>query len=70
MHLKKNVFESTIGVLLDFKKKTKNGLKSWTDLVNLYIKKDIHPQPSTQNEKVDLPSAGYNLTLNERRAVC
>jgi hypothetical protein len=70
MHLEKNVFKSTIGVLLDFKKKTKDGLKSRTNLVNLDIRKDLHPQPSTQNGKVDLPGAGYNLTLDERRAVC
>jgi len=34
MHLEKNVFESTIGVLLDIKTKTKDGLKSRLDLVN------------------------------------
>ena len=34
MHLEKNVFESTIGILLDIKTKTKDGLKSWMDLVN------------------------------------
>jgi hypothetical protein len=34
MHLEKNVFKSMIGVLLDIKGKTKDGLKSWTDLVN------------------------------------
>jgi hypothetical protein len=34
MHLEKNVFESTIGVLLDIKTKTKDGLKSCLDLVN------------------------------------
>ena len=28
MHLEKNVFESTIGILLDIKTKTKDGLKS------------------------------------------
>jgi hypothetical protein len=28
MHLEKNAFESTIGVLLDIKTKTKDGLKS------------------------------------------
>ena len=37
MHLEKNVFESTIGILLDIKKKMKDGLKSQTDLVNLGI---------------------------------
>jgi hypothetical protein len=70
MHLEKNVFDSTISILLDIKSKTKDGLKSRTDLVNLDIKKDVHPQPSTQNGKVDLLGAGYNLTLDERRAVC
>jgi hypothetical protein len=34
MHLEKNVFESTIGVLLDIKGKTKDGYKSRMDLVN------------------------------------
>ena len=47
MYLEKNVFESMIDVLLDIKGKTKDGLKSWTNLVNLGIRHDIHPQPST-----------------------
>jgi hypothetical protein len=51
MHLKKNVFESTIGVLLDIKGKTKDGLKSRTDLVNLDIRHDIHPQPVQVSRK-------------------
>jgi hypothetical protein len=70
MHLEKNVFDCTIDILLDIKSKTNDGLKSRMDLVNLDIRKDLHPQPSTQNGKVDLPGAGYNLTLDERRAVC
>ena len=47
MHPEKNVLESMIGDLLDIKGKTKVGLKSWMDLVNLGIRHDIHPQPST-----------------------
>jgi hypothetical protein len=43
MHLEKNVFESTIGVLLDIKTKTKDGLKSCLDLVNQNIRSEIHP---------------------------
>jgi len=34
MDLEKNVFKSTIGILLDIKTKMKDGLKSWMDLVN------------------------------------
>jgi hypothetical protein len=70
MYLEKSVFESMIGVLLDIKGKTKDGLKSRTDLVNLGIRHDIHPQPSTKNRKVELSGTGYNLTKDERRAVC
>jgi hypothetical protein len=33
MHVTKNVFDSIIGTLLDMPKKSKNGLKSCTDLV-------------------------------------
>jgi hypothetical protein len=33
MHVTKNVFDSIIGTLLDMPKKSKNGLKSRTDLV-------------------------------------
>jgi hypothetical protein len=68
--LEKNVFESTIDVLLDIKKKTNDGLKSRMDLVNRGIRDDLHPQSSTQNGKVDLLGVGYNLTIDERRAVC
>ena len=70
MHLKKNVFESTIGVLLDIKTKTKDGLKSWMDLVNQDIRSEIHPTPATQSGKVDLPGVSYNLMRDEKRAVC
>jgi hypothetical protein len=38
MHLEKNVFESTIGVLLDIKGKMKDGYKSQMDLINQGIR--------------------------------
>jgi hypothetical protein len=47
MLLEKNVFDSTIGILLDIKSKTNDALKSQIDLVNLDIRKDLHLQPST-----------------------
>ena len=69
MHIEK-VFESTIGVLLDIKTKMKDGLKSRMDLVNQDIRTEIHPTPTTQSGKVDLPGARYNLTRDEKRVVC
>ena len=38
IHLKKNVFDSTIGMLLDMPGKTKDGIKSRLDLVALNIR--------------------------------
>ena len=46
MQLEKNVFKSTIGILLDIKTKTKDGLKSWMDLVNQDIRTEIHSTPA------------------------
>lgn len=43
MHLVKNFFERMIGVLIDIKGKTKDGLNSWIDLVNRGIRPDLHP---------------------------
>ena len=44
MHLEKNVFKSTIGILLDIKTKMKDGLNSQMDLVN-QGRQDLHPEP-------------------------
>ena len=43
MHLKKNVFGNTIGLLLETSSKTKDTLKSRQDLVAMEIRKDLHP---------------------------
>ena len=70
MHLEKNVFESTISILLDIKTNTKDAPKSWMDPVNQDIRPKIHPTPATQSGKVNLPGVSYNLTRDEKRAVC
>ena len=70
MHLSKNVFESTAGILLDMKTKTKDGLKSRQDLVNLDIRPKLHPTPAAQSGKMDLLGTSYNLMTDEKRAVC
>ena len=66
MHLSKNVLESIVGVLLDMKTKTKDGLKSRQDLVNLDIRPELHPTPAAQSGQMDLPGASYNLTTDEK----
>jgi hypothetical protein len=64
MHLEKNVFESIISTLLDIKTKTKDGIKSRTNLVNLGIRPELHPR-QLENGKVKLRTIRYNL-MDER----
>ena len=69
MHIKKNVFESVIGILIDIKAKTKDGLMSWEDLVRLESRSELHPE-DLGNGRHYLSTASYNLTNDEKRAIC
>jgi hypothetical protein len=62
MHVQKNVFVSIIDTLLDIKGKTKEGLNSRMDLVNLGIKKELHPVLQ-ENGKYHLPAVKYMKRL-------
>ena len=68
-HVKKNVFESLIGTLLDIKTKTKERLNSCFDMVQLGIKKELHPVLQ-ENGKYHLPAASYNLNIDEKLVMC
>jgi hypothetical protein len=54
MHVTKNVFDSIIGTLLDMPRKSKDGLKSHTDLVQFELRPKLHPI-SRPNGKYFLP---------------
>ena len=69
MHLKKNVFGNTIGLLLETSVKTKDTYKSRQDLVAMKIRKDLHPVEKG-NGRYELPPASYNLTRDEKKAMC
>jgi hypothetical protein len=43
MHIKKYVFKSVIGLLMDIMMETKDGLKSREDLVSLKSRPELHP---------------------------
>jgi len=51
MHVKKNVFANTIGLLLETSAKTKDALKSRQDLVAMKIRKDLHVMRRRQCER-------------------
>jgi hypothetical protein len=69
MHVTKNVFDSIIGILLDLSRKTKDGLKSFIDLVQFELRPELHPilRPSGKHF---LPPASYTLTVEEKKTFC
>jgi hypothetical protein len=69
MNVTKDVFETTIALLLDITGKTKDGLNAHKDLQVLGIREELHPQ-ERPNGKVYLPPASYTLTNAEKRAIC
>src|SRR5438128_10725145 len=69
MHVEKNVCDSILGILLDIKGKTKEGLKSRKDFVDLNIRHELHPEERA-NGRYHLPTASYNLTTDEKKAIC
>jgi hypothetical protein len=69
MHITKDVFESTIGLLLDIIGKMKDGLNSHKDLQVLGIREELHPQ-ERPNGKIYLSLGSYTLTNEEKSAIC
>src|SRR5438876_2297221 len=69
MHVKKNVCDSIIGILLDIKGKMMEGLKSRKDFVDLNTRHELHLEERA-NGKYYLPAASYNLTTDEKKAIC
>jgi hypothetical protein len=69
MHVTRNIFDNIIGTLFDMPRKTKDGLKSPTDLVQFELRSELHPilRP---NGKHFLPPASYTLTVEEKKAFC
>jgi hypothetical protein len=66
MYVTKNVFDSIIGTLLDMLRKSKDGLKSHTDLVQFELRPELDPI-SRPNGKYFLPLASYTLIVEEKK---
>jgi hypothetical protein len=69
MHVTKNIFDSIIGILLDMLRKSKDGLKSRTDLVQFELRPELHPI-LIPNGKYFLPPASYTLRAEEKKTFC
>ncbi|KAM6548166.1 hypothetical protein CsatB_019842 [Cannabis sativa] len=68
MHIEKNVCESIIGTLLDIPGKTKDGLNSRLDLVEMGIRQSLAPEK--KGERLYLPPACFTLSKKEKQPVC
>jgi hypothetical protein len=69
IHITKNVFDSIIGTLLNIQRKSKDGLKSCTDLVQFELGPELHPI-SRPNGKYFLPPTSYTLKAKEKNIFC
>jgi hypothetical protein len=69
MHVTKNVFDSIIGTSLDMLRKSNDGLKSRTDLVQFELRPELH-SISRPNGKYFLTPASYTLTAKEKKIIC
>ena len=65
----KNVCDSILAILLDLPGTKKDGIKSCKDFVQLGIRTKLHPQ-EREDGKLYFPPASYNLTTEEKRAIC
>ena len=67
MHIEKNVCESIIGTLLNVPGKTKDGVKSRLDLVEMGIRPNLAPKFGLK--RTYLPPACYTLSRKEKKRV-
>jgi len=69
MHIEKNICENVIRTILNIERKPKEHLKARLDLVEMGIRKDLHPINIGPN-KVVLPHARFSLSLKEKGIFC
>ena len=68
MHVEKNVCDSVIGMLLNIHGKTKNGLNTHQDLVEMGIRDQLHPR--SDGKKIYLPPTCHTLSRKEKISFC
>ncbi|RVW72143.1 hypothetical protein CK203_057974 [Vitis vinifera] len=68
MHIEKNVCESIIGTLLNIPGKTKDGLNSCLDLMDMGLRCELAPR--FESNRTYLPPACYTLSRKEKKVFC
>lgn len=69
MHIEKNIYENVVGTLLNLEGKSKDNLKARLDLMEMGIRKDIHPVNIGPN-KVFLPPTRFTILSKEKDIFC
>ena len=69
MHVEKNVCESLVGTLLHISGKTKDGINTRRDLVEIGIRNVLHPQ-ERDGKRAYLHPAAHTLSKEEKRSFC
>ena len=68
MHIEKNVCESIIGTLLNIPGKTKDGLNSRLDLMDMGLRCELAPR--FESNRTYLPPTCYTLSRKEKKVFC
>ena len=68
MHVEKNVCDSVIGMLLKIQGKTKDGLNTRQDLVEVGIRSSLHPRSDGKN--IYLPPTCHTFPKKEKINFC
>ena len=68
MHIEKNVCESIIGTLLNIEGKTKDGLTTRLDLMEMGLRSELAPR--FEQKRTYLPPACYTLSRIEKKIFC
>ena len=68
MHVEKNVCDSVIGTLFSIQGKTKDGLNTCQDLVEMGVRVSLHPR--SDGKKIYLPPACHTLSRKEKISFC
>ncbi|KAL6189211.1 hypothetical protein ACLB2K_040601 [Fragaria x ananassa] len=68
MHIEKNCCDAILGTLLNILGKTKDGVASRLDTVDMGIRTDLKPTAGVKRDK--LPLASWNLFVDERKIIC
>ncbi|KAG8493493.1 hypothetical protein CXB51_010896 [Gossypium anomalum] len=69
MNIEKNVCENIIGTILNVDGKSKDNLQSRLDLVDMRIRRDLHPQ-ILPNGKYRLPPSIFSMSKKEKEVFC